>query len=288
MGAGRVVNEEVSVGAVPASEVSRSVIAAGEATGYDVTATGPSQFTLTRQVRAGWVVPLAIVLALFTFGVGLLLLVAIKKEPETCSVRVAEVQGGTNMSVVGVASSELLAAFARIGGRQAPPEGSAPPSVASQPASAAQPVVPSKSAPTPPAPGVSQQSRMASPPQPPPGSVVRPPPGSPSPTEPDVRPMLRVGGVSYPLHEGLVIGRNPMGSGDFARARPVAIPDRSLSKTHCAVRVRDGIVEVCDLSSTNGTAVVRHGAIEQCTPGVWVPLRRGDEVKAGDQACLLG
>lgn len=298
MGAGQVVNEEVDLGVVPSSDVSRAVIAAGESVGYSVTASGPSQFSLSRQYRPDWVVPVAIVVAVVTLGIGLLLLLAFKKQTETCSVRVIESSHGTSLKVLGVASFELSTALAAIAGRgtagspSTPPRGGVtPPPPPPDPTARAST---SSFAPIAAVPGVSPSvpasvpvPQAGVPSNPPPAAVSGPAPKRPEPAQVEVQRSVRFGGVSYPIGDGVVVGRNPAAPEVAPAARPVGIADRSLSKTHCVIRVLAGVAQVSDLSSTNGTSVRSGGGVTTCSPGDWVELRPGDEVLAGDQVGVI-
>jgi len=89
--------------------------------------------------------------------------------------------------------------------------------------------------------------------------------------------------------EGAVIGRSPRTAGEDAAAAPIAVPDTtmSVSKTHVALRWRDGSLVAVDLGSTNGSAVLRGGAESELTPGVAMPLRSGDTLRFGDRHATI-
>jgi pSer/pThr/pTyr-binding forkhead associated (FHA) protein len=74
----------------------------------------------------------------------------------------------------------------------------------------------------------------------------------------------------------VLIGRAPRPSGNDADVRLITIddPHRTVSKSHLAIGVTDGVVWVEDRHSTNGTAVRTPGAttLTPLAPGVRVPL----------------
>ncbi len=82
---------------------------------------------------------------------------------------------------------------------------------------------------------------------------------------------------------GVVIGRNPAALDELPGARLVAVGDPALSKSHLAIRAQGSAVEVCDLSSTNGTLVDAAGLQSPCVAGVWRSVPGGATIVAGDQ-----
>lgn len=74
--------------------------------------------------------------------------------------------------------------------------------------------------------------------------------------------------------EAVVLGRDPSAPrGVAAVARSVSDPMRSVSKTHALVEVRDGMLWVTDLHSTNGTSLTNPvGEALSCPPGVALPV----------------
>ena len=100
-------------------------------------------------------------------------------------------------------------------------------------------------------------------------------------------PAVFVAGRLEPVGSGLVIGRNPASPTQLSAARAVAITDGELSKTHLAIRWSGQHVEVCDLSSTNGTVIagigVGAGSERRCDPGTWIPVPTGAHIRAGTQ-----
>lgn len=87
--------------------------------------------------------------------------------------------------------------------------------------------------------------------------------------------------------EGVVLlGRRPEGRPGETVDRAVPLPseDLSLSKTHAQLQVgADGSLLVTDRGSTNGSALVRDGAVEQLPAGRPVAVRPGDTVVLGDR-----
>ncbi|MBE6484416.1 MAG: FHA domain-containing protein [Actinomycetaceae bacterium] len=98
------------------------------------------------------------------------------------------------------------------------------------------------------------------------------------------------GTVRY-LNGTLVLGRNPAPdpAHQGADMLPITDPSRSVSKTHVALTLRDGMVLVEDLRSTNGTVVVAAGGEpQQVTPGNPVWARDGDSVILGGRRLKVG
>ncbi|HQY98526.1 MAG TPA: FHA domain-containing protein [Propionicimonas sp.] len=86
------------------------------------------------------------------------------------------------------------------------------------------------------------------------------------------------------LEPAAVFGRNPSAPpGSAARAVSVDDPYRSVSKTHALLDVRDGLVWVTDLHSTNGTTLTNDvGEAIACDPGIAVPVGDGWVVGLGE------
>lgn len=85
------------------------------------------------------------------------------------------------------------------------------------------------------------------------------------------------------LQGALVLGRNPsIPPGSGAVQVSVTDPDRSVSKTHALLEVRDGLPWVTDLHSTNGTTLTNDiGEALVCDPGTAVPVGDGWVVGLG-------
>lgn len=75
----------------------------------------------------------------------------------------------------------------------------------------------------------------------------------------------------FPLHDEVVIGRDPQDS--LASDKFLCIPEHTISRRHARVRRRGQMFFVEDLHSFNGTFVMG----KRLRAGVWHPLRDGDE-----------
>lgn len=97
-------------------------------------------------------------------------------------------------------------------------------------------------------------------------------------------------GSSVALDRSLVLGRNPSlppGAAGAAQV-PVNDPNRSVSKTHALIELRDGLPWVIDLRSTNGTSLTNDvGEALVCDPGVPVPVGDGWLVGLGEYSIAL-
>ena len=91
------------------------------------------------------------------------------------------------------------------------------------------------------------------------------------------------------LGETYLFGRGPVPTETTGDARPVAIPDTtmSVSKTHFLVRPTGEGAEVVDLSSTNGTFIVHAGLEQPLAAGVAGLARPGDTIRFGDRTMLV-
>jgi len=79
-------------------------------------------------------------------------------------------------------------------------------------------------------------------------------------------------GKLFPLHDEIVIGRDPQDS--LASDRFLCIPDHTVSRRHARICVSGGGYFIEDLHSFNGTFVLG----KRLSPGSWHPLHDGDEV----------
>ncbi|RJG07863.1 FHA domain-containing protein [Noviherbaspirillum cavernae] len=77
--------------------------------------------------------------------------------------------------------------------------------------------------------------------------------------------------VVFPIHDEVVIGRDPQDS--LASDKFLCIPEHTVSRRHARIRRRGDGYFVEDLHSFNGTFVLG----ERLTPGSWHPLHDGDE-----------
>jgi len=76
----------------------------------------------------------------------------------------------------------------------------------------------------------------------------------------------------FPLHDEVVIGRDPQDS--LASDRFLCIPLGTVSRRHARIKRRGDTYYVEDLHSFNGTSVLG----ERLRPGAWRPLHDGDEL----------
>jgi len=104
--------------------------------------------------------------------------------------------------------------------------------------------------------------------------------------------ILRVSsGATAVLDADVIIGRVPQGTSTTAAQSPhllaVPSPGKSISKTHCAIRVEDWDMSVEDLGSTNGTFLLRAGEEPRRVPEhQQLFLRIGDVIDIGDDTTL--
>lgn len=76
----------------------------------------------------------------------------------------------------------------------------------------------------------------------------------------------------FPLHDEVVIGRDPQDSLDSDKF--LCIPEHTVSRRHARIMRRGDTYFVEDLHSFNGTYVLGN----RLAPGAWQPLRDGDEL----------
>lgn len=91
------------------------------------------------------------------------------------------------------------------------------------------------------------------------------------------------------IAQSLVFGRAPVApaSAPSAVAVPVVDPRKSLSKTHGLLEVRDALLWVTDLHSTNGTTVTNAvGEATSCPPGVAMPVGEGWTISFGEVSLI--
>lgn len=97
-------------------------------------------------------------------------------------------------------------------------------------------------------------------------------------------------GTKYDLVDSLIVGRAPRAVGELEGMAVFAIEDegRSVSKSHLVLRVREGIVSVEDLGSTNGTRITtRDGTEKVLQPGVPARALPGALVHFGTRMLLV-
>jgi uncharacterized RDD family membrane protein YckC len=153
---------------------------------------------------------------------------------------------------------------------QVPPAPAAPAPVAPAPAVPV-PVVPAPVAPAPAAPAAA--------------SAPTPPPAAPAPAARPARFALHLDtGETLVIEAPVLLGRNPDAAPHpGAHAVPLHDDTRSLSKTHMLVRPVDGGLEVIDLHSTNGSALIRGGIDLAMPAGTVVATTEGDSIRLGDR-----
>lgn len=285
--AGTIINSEVAAVGISSSRASELLVEVMGAHGYQVNAVGTGQYQLARTYRAAWVVPCAVVGALF-FGLGLLLLLLAKKS-ETCIATVGENQNGVSVRLVGtlrpVDVDRLTAAFAnaRVRSDDSPPGRAAP-----MTSTDSSPTTPGRVAPAPailPMPGSNDHRAGGDPVEDVDSTVMR---GS-LPSSGLGRSArrngleIRLADRSSPIGVGLVVGRNPSGDGGVPGAASLAVADVSLSKTHAVLRATLSGVDVRDLSSTNGSRIrCADGRSIECPPGEWISVPQGAVLLFGD------
>ena len=95
-------------------------------------------------------------------------------------------------------------------------------------------------------------------------------------------------GRSVAVSKGLVIGRSPTPPDGKESLEALPYGDGSLSKTHLMIEPSAAGLEVTDLHSTNGTAIVRGGDTMLCPSGEPVVAGPGIEILAGDVLLRVG
>lgn len=154
---------------------------------------------------------------------------------------------------------------------------------------------------------LSRVVRLPAPPEPPPPVLpsppALPPPAAPCPLAAPAQPtvprrtpydLCLFDGTRAPVTTaGLVVGRRRSSSspGDGVSTARLEVDDasRSLSREHARlVEGDDGVVQLIDLGSGNGTTVQRaDGTTTELVPGQPVPLRTGDVLHLGGVSATL-
>ncbi|WP_306232990.1 FHA domain-containing protein [Agrococcus beijingensis] len=104
---------------------------------------------------------------------------------------------------------------------------------------------------------------------------------------PEVAVAVLVSGERIPLGRGVVIGRRPRSrrveDGRVPRLITVDSPGEDISRSHLELRVDDWNLVAVDLSSTNGTLLLREGSAPQrLRPEASTILQLGDRLDLGD------
>ncbi|HEX2419137.1 MAG TPA: FHA domain-containing protein, partial [Micromonosporaceae bacterium] len=99
-------------------------------------------------------------------------------------------------------------------------------------------------------------------------------------------------GSTADLDRPVLIGRAPSGDRSGSRAprlMTVPSPNHDISRTHIEVAPEDWQIVVTDLNSTNGTVLVRPGAVDrqQLAPGEPVHVQLGSVIELGDGVSVL-
>jgi hypothetical protein len=99
-------------------------------------------------------------------------------------------------------------------------------------------------------------------------------------------------GSTAEVDRPVLIGRAPSGDRSGSRAprlMRVPSPNSDISRTHLEVAPDDWQIVVTDLNSTNGTVLVRPGAVDrqQLAPGEPVPVQLGSVMELGDGVSVL-
>ncbi|SDH36706.1 RDD family protein [Agrococcus jejuensis] len=95
-------------------------------------------------------------------------------------------------------------------------------------------------------------------------------------------------GARIQLGGRVLIGRNPtLQPGEAGTLVPIPDDTRSVSKTHVAIDVEGGTIQVIDRHSTNGTAIVHGGKETRLVGGVPTRAEVGDTVLLGDRRAVI-
>lgn len=102
-------------------------------------------------------------------------------------------------------------------------------------------------------------------------------------SEPDHGEVVGSDGRRLPILGTVVVGRAPKPlPAEECQLFRVASPDRSISRSHTAIGVIDGVVHAKDLGSNNGTTLVRMGRREPLPTDRWTRLESGDALDLGE------
>jgi hypothetical protein len=167
-----------------------------------------------------------------------------------------------------------------------------PPAPAAQPEPAA--------APTPPTPPVAAPPAAAPPAAAPPAAAppaAAPPAAPPAPAaEEQADPARRATAAAYvlvldtgqeiPVDGAVVLGRNPKPPAELP-ARPVAIADEQLSRTHLVVRTVGDELELTDCGSSNGTTVTHLGVERRVPAGQPTLAGADDTIQIGQRTATI-
>ena len=99
-------------------------------------------------------------------------------------------------------------------------------------------------------------------------------------------------GSTAEVDRPVLIGRAPSPARSSSRSpRLMTVPsaNHDISRTHLEVAPQGWQIVVTDLNSTNGTVLVRQGAVDrqQLVPGEPVPVQLGSVIELGDGVSVL-
>ncbi|RWR22030.1 FHA domain-containing protein, partial [Agrococcus lahaulensis] len=108
---------------------------------------------------------------------------------------------------------------------------------------------------------------------------------------PEVAVAVLPSGERVPLGRGVVVGRRPRSrrveDGRVPRLVTVDSPGEDVSRSHLELRIEDWNIVAVDLSSTNGTLLLREGSAPQrLRPEASTILQLGDRLDLGDGVVL--
>ena len=108
---------------------------------------------------------------------------------------------------------------------------------------------------------------------------------------PEVAVAVLPSGERIPLGRGVIVGRRPrtrrVEDGRVPRLVTVDSPGEDISRSHVELRVEDWNLVAVDLSSTNGTLLLREGAPPQrLRPEASTILQLGDRLDLGEAVVL--
>jgi len=240
-------------------QAAEEVVKAGEAHGYTVAATGPGTFRLVRNRRPKWASITAVVLMPF-LGLGLLFLLV--KQEQSGVITIFEERDGTKARLVGAIDHQIAEHLSRM-----PKVGSRVPVSSTRESTDFDAT--SNAAVT----DVLGSSSIDDLNQ----TVVR----SPRVEVAHKYVLVLPDGRRLDVAAGLVIGRDPAASGEWANCLPISIDDPSLSKTHLVVVPSPSGLDVIDLHSTNGTRISSSNRDWDCESGIRTNTGSGSQIHAG-------
>ena len=105
--------------------------------------------------------------------------------------------------------------------------------------------------------------------------------------EPDYGEVVASDGQRVPILDAVVVGRAPQPlPGQDCQLLRLASPERSISRSHVAIGVIDGVVRARDLGSNNGTNLVRGNQPIALATDSWTELTTGDLLDLGEDVTV--